>query len=64
MAQTTFGKQVEESAGYLMFGIGRMLTGGGLDGVKRTEPTFWRSGTRCRAEGASCDRNRASQYVM
>ncbi|MGW7693001.1 hypothetical protein ACWGMA_29780 [Streptomyces asiaticus] len=48
MAQTTFGKQVEEPAEYLMFGIGRILTGRDLDGVKRTEPT---SGAR--APGAA-----------
>ncbi|GAA3369311.1 hypothetical protein GCM10017744_088460 [Streptomyces antimycoticus] len=52
MARTTFGKQVEEPAECLLFGIGRILTGWDLDGVKRTEPPFWCSGTWCRAEGA------------
>jgi hypothetical protein len=46
MAQTKFDKQVEENAESLMFGIGRVLAGRDLDGVKRTDATFWRSGTR------------------
>ncbi|MFD4977626.1 hypothetical protein [Streptomyces sp. NPDC058424] len=46
MAQTKFDKQVEESAESIMFGIGRILGGRDLDGVKRTDATFWRSGTR------------------
>ena len=46
MAQTKFDKQVEETAESLMFGIGRVLAGRDLDGVKRTDATFWRSGTR------------------
>jgi hypothetical protein len=37
---------VEESAESLVFGIGRVLAGRDLDGVKRTDATFWRSG-RC-----------------
>jgi hypothetical protein len=46
MAQTKFHKQVEESADSLVRGIGRILAGRGLDGVKRTDATFWRAGTR------------------
>ncbi|MDX3131409.1 pRL2-11 [Streptomyces europaeiscabiei] len=46
MAQTKFDKQVEETAESLMFGIGRFLAGRPMDGVKRTDATFWRSGTR------------------
>ncbi|MFE2183881.1 hypothetical protein [Streptomyces sp. NPDC059455] len=64
MAQTTFGKQVEESAEYLMFGIGRILTGRDLDGVKRTDAMFWRSGPGASPRRLSHGRNRASQYVM
>ncbi|WP_159027646.1 MULTISPECIES: hypothetical protein [unclassified Streptomyces] len=39
-------KQVEESADSLVSGIGRVLAGRDLDGVKRTDATFWRAGTR------------------
>ncbi|MFJ4536599.1 hypothetical protein ACIP39_11590 [Streptomyces tibetensis] len=39
-------KQVEESADSLVRGIGRVLAGQDLDVVKRTDATFWRSGTR------------------
>ncbi|MFD3663949.1 helicase HerA domain-containing protein [Streptomyces sp. NPDC058659] len=45
MAQTKFDKQVEENTESLVFGIGRVLAGRDLDGVKRTDATFWRSGT-------------------
>ncbi|MFJ3309474.1 hypothetical protein ACIPSA_41795 [Streptomyces sp. NPDC086549] len=53
MAQTKFDKQVEETAESLAFGIGRFLAGRPMDGVKRTDATFWRSGTRvlAKAEG-------------
>ncbi|MFD5234613.1 hypothetical protein ACFWJ5_40170 [Streptomyces qaidamensis] len=37
---------MEESAESLVLGIGRVLAGRDLDGVKRTDATFWRSGTR------------------
>ncbi|WP_129292335.1 pRL2-11 [Streptomyces lydicus] len=46
MAQTKFDKQVEETAESIAFGIGRFLSGRPMDGVKRTDATFWRSGTR------------------
>ncbi|AQW46678.1 pRL2-11 [Streptomyces violaceusniger] len=46
MAQTKFDKQVEETAESMVFGIGRILAGWDLDGIKRTDATFWRSGTR------------------
>lgn len=46
MAQTKFDKQVEETAESLAFGIGRFLAGRPMDGVKRTDATFWHSGTR------------------
>ncbi|MBE9499791.1 hypothetical protein IHE61_21405 [Streptomyces sp. GKU 257-1] len=46
MVQTRFDKQVEETAETVAFGIGRFLAGRPLDGVKRTDATFWRSGTR------------------
>jgi hypothetical protein len=53
MAQTKFDKQVEETAESLAFGIDRVLAGRNLDGVKRTDATFWRSGNRVlpKAEG-------------
>ncbi|MFF5538143.1 hypothetical protein ACFY71_37825 [Streptomyces cinerochromogenes] len=46
MAQTKFDTQVEKSADSLARGIGRVLAGRDLDGVKRTDATFWRAGTR------------------
>src|SRR3954470_8065464 len=46
MAQSKFDKQVEEIAESLVFGVGRILAGRDLDGIKRTDATFWRSGTR------------------
>ncbi|MEU3208295.1 hypothetical protein ABZ702_31360 [Streptomyces cyaneofuscatus] len=42
MAQTKFDKQVDESADTLARGIARMLAGRDLDGVRRTDATFWR----------------------
>ncbi|WP_406469944.1 hypothetical protein [Streptomyces sp. NBC_01615] len=50
MAQTKFDKQVEETAESLAFGIGRFLAGRPIDGVMRTDATFWRSGTRVLAK--------------
>ncbi|MFD3976041.1 pRL2-11 [Streptomyces cyaneofuscatus] len=46
MARTKFDKQVDESADSLARGIARVLAGRDLDGVRRTDATFWRSGTR------------------
>ncbi|MFG2630018.1 helicase HerA domain-containing protein [Streptomyces sp. NPDC048473] len=46
MAQTKFDKQLEKEADSLARGIGRVLAGRDLDGVKRTDATFWRAGTR------------------
>lgn len=46
MAQTKFDKQVDESADSLARGIARVLAGRDLDGVRRTDATFWRAGTR------------------
>lgn len=46
MAQTKFDRQVEEAAEALMFGIGRFLGGRDVDGIRRTDATFWHSGTR------------------
>ncbi|MFF9901530.1 helicase HerA domain-containing protein [Streptomyces longispororuber] len=46
MAQTKFDKQLEEAADSLVRGIARVLAGRDLDGVKRTDATFWRAGTR------------------
>ncbi|MFD9283640.1 pRL2-11 [Streptomyces mirabilis] len=46
MAQTKFDRQVEETAEAVMFGIGRFLGGRDMDGVKRTDATFWRPATR------------------
>ncbi|MFZ3491733.1 pRL2-11 [Streptomyces sp. 5.8] len=46
MAQTKFDKLVEEAAEVIGVGIGRFLAGRPMDGVKRTDATFWRSGTR------------------
>ncbi|MFI0264984.1 hypothetical protein ACH4OW_39010 [Streptomyces sp. NPDC017056] len=46
MAQTKFDKQVEETAESLVFGIGQFLARRPMDGVKRTDATFRRSGTR------------------
>ncbi|WP_333745745.1 pRL2-11 [Streptomyces sp. IBSBF 2950] len=46
MTQTKFDRQVEETAEALMFGIGRFLGGRDMDGIKRTDATFWQPGTR------------------
>ncbi|MFD8823802.1 helicase HerA domain-containing protein [Streptomyces sp. NPDC059605] len=46
MAQTKLDRQVEETVEALVFGIGRFLAGRPMDGVKRTDATFWRPGTR------------------
>ncbi|MEU2855625.1 pRL2-11 [Streptomyces syringium] len=46
MAQTKFDKQLEKEADSLARGIGRVLAGRDLDGVKRTDATFWHAGTR------------------
>ncbi|PIB05111.1 MULTISPECIES: pRL2-11 [Streptomyces] len=46
MAQTKFDRQVEETTEALAFGIGRFLGGRDMDGVKRTDATFWHPGTR------------------
>ncbi|MFJ7201817.1 hypothetical protein ACIQV4_41135, partial [Streptomyces sp. NPDC098926] len=46
MAQTKFDKQVEETAGSVAFGIGRFLSGRPMDGERKTDATFWRTGTR------------------
>lgn len=46
MARTKFDKQVDESADTLARGLARMLAGRDLDGVRRTDATFWRAGTR------------------
>ncbi|WP_192806921.1 hypothetical protein [Streptomyces arboris] len=46
MARTKFDKQVDESADTLARGAARVLAGRDLDGVRRTDATFWRAGTR------------------
>ncbi|MEU5972022.1 pRL2-11 [Streptomyces globisporus] len=46
MARTKFDKQVDESADTFARGLARMLAGRDLDGVRRTDATFWRAGTR------------------
>ncbi|MGW1793630.1 hypothetical protein ACWCO0_23075 [Streptomyces tubercidicus] len=46
MAQTKFDKQLEKEADSLVRGIGRVLAGRDLDGVKRTDATFWHAGTQ------------------
>ncbi|MFK8851673.1 pRL2-11 [Streptomyces sp. Ac-502] len=46
MTQSKFDKQVEETAETLAFGIGRFLTGRDLDGIRRTDATFFRTGRR------------------
>lgn len=46
MAQTKFDKQVDESADSLARGVARVLAGRDLDGVRRTDATFWHAGTR------------------
>ncbi|MFH9426271.1 pRL2-11 [Streptomyces sp. NPDC017529] len=46
MAQSKFDKQVEETAETLAFGIGRFLAGRDLDGIRRTDATFFRTGRR------------------
>src|ERR1700741_5508011 len=43
---TKFDRQVEETAEAVMFGIGLFLGGRDMDGVKRTDATFWRPATR------------------
>ncbi|MER6916698.1 DUF87 domain-containing protein [Streptomyces sp. NPDC000594] len=46
MGQSKFDRQVEETAEALAFGIGRFLSGRPMDGVRKTNATFWRPGTR------------------
>ncbi|MEU6504496.1 pRL2-11 [Streptomyces californicus] len=46
MAQTKFDRQVEETAESVAFGIVRFLAGRPMDGERKTDATFWRSGTR------------------
>jgi hypothetical protein len=46
VSQTKFDKQLEENAESPAFGIGRFLVGRPMDGVRKTDATFWRSGTR------------------
>ncbi|MFJ4855975.1 hypothetical protein [Streptomyces sp. NPDC088730] len=46
MAQTKFDKQVEETAGSVAFGIGRFLAGRPMDGERKTDATFWCTGSR------------------
>lgn len=46
MAQTKFDRQVEETAEAVMFGIGRFLAVRDMDGIRRTDATFWHPGTR------------------
>ncbi|WP_299542425.1 pRL2-11 [uncultured Streptomyces sp.] len=46
MARTKFDQQVEETAEVVAFRIGRFLAGRPMDGVKRTDATFWRAGSR------------------
>ncbi|MFF5131089.1 pRL2-11 [Streptomyces syringium] len=44
MAQTKLDKQVEKTAEALMFAIGRFLAGRDMDGIRRTDATFFRAG--------------------
>ncbi|MER7049292.1 pRL2-11, partial [Streptomyces jumonjinensis] len=46
MGQSKFDRQVEETAESLAVGIGKIPAGRDLDGVRRTDATFWRAGTR------------------
>ncbi|MFI5945871.1 hypothetical protein ACIBCB_37250 [Streptomyces uncialis] len=46
MGQSRFDRQVEENAESVVVGIGKILAGRDLDGVRRTDATFWRAGTR------------------
>ncbi|WP_332010683.1 pRL2-11 [Streptomyces uncialis] len=46
MGQSRFDRQVEESAESVVVGIGKILAGRDLDGVRRTDATFWRAGAR------------------
>ncbi|MGA4844806.1 helicase HerA domain-containing protein [Streptomyces sp. G5(2025)] len=46
LPQTELDKQVEETVEALTVGIGRFLSGGDMDGVKRTDATFWHKGTQ------------------
>lgn len=46
MAQTEFDKQIDEAADALLSGIGRFLAGQDMDGIRRTDATFLREGSR------------------
>ncbi|MFD3469756.1 hypothetical protein ACFWWM_25975 [Streptomyces sp. NPDC058682] len=46
MAQSKFDKQLEADSESVARGIGRILAGRDLDGIRKTNATFWRSGTR------------------
>ncbi|MER6914609.1 hypothetical protein ABT354_23290 [Streptomyces sp. NPDC000594] len=46
MGQTKFDRELEETAESVAVGIGRVLAGRDTDGVRRTDATLWRPGTR------------------
>ncbi|MEN2424266.1 hypothetical protein AABB02_39965 [Streptomyces rimosus] len=46
MTQSKFGKQVEETAETLAFGVGLFLAGRDLDGIRCTDATFFRTRRR------------------
>ncbi|MFI5945525.1 pRL2-11 [Streptomyces uncialis] len=46
MGQSRFDRQVEETAQSAAVVIGRVFAGRDLDGVRRTDASFWRAGTR------------------
>ncbi|WP_204328291.1 pRL2-11 [Streptomyces aureoverticillatus] len=50
MAQTEFDKQIEEVTDALLTGCGRFLAGQDMDGVRRTDATFLRAGSRVLAK--------------
>ncbi|WP_367141233.1 MULTISPECIES: helicase HerA domain-containing protein [Streptomyces] len=46
MSRDEFNRQIEELAGTLGLGVGRLLSGRDMDGIRRTDATFFKSGRR------------------
>ncbi|MFI9311077.1 pRL2-11 [Streptomyces triculaminicus] len=46
MARSELDREIEEGAGAFVLGLGRLLSGRDMDGVRRTDATFFRCGSR------------------
>ncbi|WKU42613.1 pRL2-11 [Streptomyces sp. VNUA116] len=46
MSRDEFNRQIEELAGTLGLGVGRLLSGRDMDGIRRTDATFFKPGRR------------------